>query len=294
MTMQTKKLFSLLFFVLILISVLFINIIPVKSEESYTVINGFTPVQEQHPSTSIYKSAVGFTLEGFSSNIGSVTFLMARKSTSTSLIQVWVYSCDTNNVSTAKPTSTVLAKSNLVNPNTLPDSVTIEYFVWTEFLFSGENIIYLYPNVIYCFAMCVIGGNIDEINRWVTVAEDNTEGNPLSDTFHYKNSAWEDVAFDANYIVKTSYEVGEEEEATPIAIANYMVMFILLFVPAMMLAGWCYKSDYPPMVGFISGLTLSVAIGLLTGLVPAWLLFVCVIVIILLLFNMVKPKGVLG
>ena len=70
---------------------------------------------------------------------------------------------------------------------------------------------------------------------------------------------------------------------------NWMLLFIMLFVPTMVLVGGL-KDYVPPHISFVCGFSLMVGVTRTTmpKLMPLWLLFVCVIVIALLLFATVK------
>lgn len=89
------------------------------------------------------------------------------------------------------------------------------------------------------------------------------------------------------------YEEEEEEDSlfSTTEGTNWMLLFILLFVPTFVLIGGL--KDYVPVhISFISGFTIMVAITRVTlpSLMPLWLLFVFVIIIVLMLFSMLKRE----
>lgn len=76
---------------------------------------------------------------------------------------------------------------------------------------------------------------------------------------------------------------------------NWILMFMIIFLPALLFAGGIYENNQKdgamyisPVFGLIAGLTLSVGLGIFTGLIPMWLLIVIIIAVVLLIVGMIR------
>ena len=88
---------------------------------------------------------------------------------------------------------------------------------------------------------------------------------------------------------------GQDEEQRAENIINWVAMFMVIFLPALLFAGGIYENNQQPdsmhispIFGIIAGLCLSIGIGVYTSLVPLWMLILIIISIVVLIVGMVK------
>lgn len=86
---------------------------------------------------------------------------------------------------------------------------------------------------------------------------------------------------------------GDEERASNLL--DWIVMFMVMFLPAILLGSAIYENNresdsmhIPPIYGVIAGLIMSIGIGVFTGLVPLWILILTIIAIVILILGMLK------
>lgn len=68
-------------------------------------------------------------------------------------------------------------------------------------------------------------------------------------------------------------------------IVSFMVMFIFVFVPPMILSFEFAKYRADPIVGFLGGLVLTISIGYMVGLLPVWFIFLIGLVMFLIILT---------
>lgn len=102
-------------------------------------------------------------------------------------------------------------------------------------------------------------------------------------------------------IATWEYVAGSEDEEEQQQRANnlvdWIVMFVVVFLPALLLAGGIYENNnqpdsmhISPIFGIITGLVLSIGIGIYTSLIPFWLLIIIIVAIVVLIVSMVANK----
>lgn len=76
---------------------------------------------------------------------------------------------------------------------------------------------------------------------------------------------------------------------------DWIIMFMIIFLPALLLAGGLYENNQQPdsmhispMFGIVAGLFLSVGLGIFTGLVPLWLMVVLIVAVAILMVGMIR------
>jgi hypothetical protein len=86
---------------------------------------------------------------------------------------------------------------------------------------------------------------------------------------------------------------GNEEKANNLT--DWLVMFMVIFLPALLFAGGLYENNQQPdsmhispVFGIIAGLCLSVGLGVYTALVPIWMLILMLIAVALLIVGLVR------
>lgn len=96
------------------------------------------------------------------------------------------------------------------------------------------------------------------------------------------------------YWTKTSSSTPPPEEQSGDMI-SWLVMFMVIFLPALMFSGGIYENNkqpdamhISPVFGIIAGLCLSIGIGVYTTLVPLWMLILIIVAIVLLIVGMVR------
>jgi len=86
----------------------------------------------------------------------------------------------------------------------------------------------------------------------------------------------------------------EETEEKTNNLVDWIVMFIVIFMPALLFAGALYEGNkeggmnISPVFGIIAGLVLSVGLGVYTSLIPLWMLILMIIAVILLIVGLVR------
>lgn len=85
---------------------------------------------------------------------------------------------------------------------------------------------------------------------------------------------------------------GEEERANNLF--DWLIMFIVIFLPALLFAGGIYENNQQPdsmhispIFGLVAGLVLSIGIGVYTSLVPLWILILMIVALVVLIAGMV-------
>lgn len=74
-------------------------------------------------------------------------------------------------------------------------------------------------------------------------------------------------------------------------VSDFVIMFIFVFVPPLVVAYLAGKSDISPMVGYIAGLAITIMIGYQSGLTPVWFVFGIIIVMIVIIIEMLHSRG---
>lgn len=87
----------------------------------------------------------------------------------------------------------------------------------------------------------------------------------------------------------------DTDEANATNLVNWLAMFLIIFLPALLFAGGIYENNQQPdsmhispAFGIIAGLMLSVGLGVYTGLVPLWLLIVMIVAVVIIVIGMVR------
>lgn len=100
-----------------------------------------------------------------------------------------------------------------------------------------------------------------------------------------------------NWIYVSGGGGGGDDEERSNNMMDWIIMFCVVFVPAILFAGGIYENNQQPdalhispIFGLIAGLVLSIGIGVYTGLVPLWLLILMVVAIGFLIAGMFNKK----
>jgi len=87
----------------------------------------------------------------------------------------------------------------------------------------------------------------------------------------------------------------EEEEEQVTNLVDWIVMFCVIFLPALLFSGGIYENNQQPdsmhispIFGLVAGLILSVGLGFYTGLVPLWILVLMIVSVTILIVGMFK------
>jgi hypothetical protein len=92
----------------------------------------------------------------------------------------------------------------------------------------------------------------------------------------------------------TPYIPSEYDSWYSNVIVSYMVMFIFVFVPPMILSFEFARYKADPIIGFLGGLVLTVGIGYMTGLLPVWFIFLIGLVMFIIILTktgvLTKPQ----
>lgn len=87
---------------------------------------------------------------------------------------------------------------------------------------------------------------------------------------------------------------GEQEERSNNVI-DWIIMFIVIFLPAILLASALYENNkqpdsmhIPPIFGLMAGLILSVGVGAYTGLLDLWILILMIVAVVILFVGMIR------
>lgn len=98
-----------------------------------------------------------------------------------------------------------------------------------------------------------------------------------------------------NWIYVSGAGDGDRDEERTTNLIDWLVMFMVIFLPALLFAGGIYENNQQPdsmhispMFGLIAGLVLSVGIGVYTALVPLWMLILMIIAVVLLFVGIVR------
>lgn len=85
-----------------------------------------------------------------------------------------------------------------------------------------------------------------------------------------------------DYVGGSSGDGSGDNDGIPVTdVANFVVIFFVLFVPGILLS----QAIKPAIIGFISGLCLGVVTGVIVNIVPFYALFVVAIVLVLLILR---------
>ena len=78
-------------------------------------------------------------------------------------------------------------------------------------------------------------------------------------------------------------------------LVNWIVMFCVIFLPAIIFGASIYENNQqpdamhiPPIYGVIAGLVMSIGLGVYTSLVPLWILILMIVAIVILVAGMIK------
>lgn len=88
---------------------------------------------------------------------------------------------------------------------------------------------------------------------------------------------------------------GGTGEGTANNLLDWIVMFCVIFIPALLFSGALYENNQEPdalhinpVFGVMGGLVLSVGIGVYTNLIPLWMLIAIIISIVVLIVGLVR------
>lgn len=122
-------------------------------------------------------------------------------------------------------------------------------------------------------------------------ATQNYDVTPVNDEDHDGIPDNYDTYDDEDWIDDEEYE---QEELTDNLI-NWIAIFMVIFLPAILFAGGIYENNQQPdamhispIFGLIAGLVLSVGIGVYTEIVPLWILLLIIVAIAILVTGMIK------
>ena len=158
---------------------LFASNVPIDSGSNVALIRAV------HPSGTSYASSWGetFTSSSVVWRLTSAQFLLLKSGSPTGNINVELFEI-TGTIDNGKPTGSALAVSDPVASSSLTTTKT-----WTEFVFSGANIVNLAVNHNYGIAIVGTTTTINSIN-YVISRHNNTAGVYYGCLFDYESSAW--------------------------------------------------------------------------------------------------------
>lgn len=267
---------------------------------AYTsAMNGVLTIQDQHPSDSVYKSAIG---ECFTANatayLNTVQVYVDKNSgTPTGCIVAKLYSIGGGVVgSTAYPSSTVLATSSLVDSSTLPGTLVL-------YTFTFDGSYQMTSSTDYAIVIQAYNETINSINN-VGVGRHTSEGTAAMNLVTYANTAWSASTSNELYFIINGDTVSSGATPTPTPPATtgttddfwngsigttltgaigLILPLLFMFIPAF----FFYK--FAGAWGFFAGINIGVILSYL--FIPAmqqvWIIVVLVIVDGLLLFGKV-------
>src|SRR3972149_496460 len=168
------------------------------------------------------------------------------------------------------------------------DTKSVNASDWTVFVFD----VALPNKVVVGFRIIPYSSTVYTVNLWLDDVS-------LTATTQYIPTDVDDSDHDGipnqfDTVDDEEWIDNEETEEKTNNLVDWIVMFIVIFMPALLFAGALYEGNkeggmnISPVFGIIAGLVLSVGLGVYTSLVPLWMLILMIIAIVLLIVGLVR------
>ena len=168
------------------------------------------------------------------------------------------------------------------------DTKSVNASDWTVFVFD----VALPNKVVVGFRIIPYSSTVYTVNLWLDDVS-------LTATTQYIPTDVDDSDHDGipnqfDTVDDEEWIDNEETEEKTNNLVDWIVMFIVIFMPALLFAGALYEGNkeggmnISPVFGIIAGLVLSVGLGVYTSLIPLWMLILMIIAVILLIVGLVR------
>lgn len=192
-------------------------------------------------------------------------------------------------------------------------------FTWTttplpqnKTFFSG----YLYQNTQYTFYGSVYDENgtlTEEGTYTVSHSTGSLSGNMVNGLLSFsmpKRQSTATFSEEINIIISVGveqleieitiywvyvYSLPPAQEERANNLIDWIVMFVVIFLPAILLGGALYENNQQPdamhinpIYGVIAGLVLSIGVGVYTTVLPLWLLVLMIVAVVIIMVGMLK------
>jgi hypothetical protein len=105
------------------------------------------------------------------------------------------------------------------------------------------------------------------------------------------------ISWDFSPTVTPPPEGFDENEELTNDLVRWIIMFVVIFMPAILFAGGIYENNQRrgnikinPIFGLIAGLVLSIGLGVYTSLIPPWILILMIVCVGILIASMVVSR----